>query len=432
MQTLTDSTRPISTHLRATISATQRFQPLQPWIDRLSLISTEAGQITFGVSDSSLAELFTDDLSDLLAEALATDIESPATVRVVPLVPSVLSSDPVNEKMTFDAFHDGVSNRLAVAAARAVADSPGTSYNPLFIRSDIGMGKSHLLHAIRNQLTARHPELRILLLSADSFCMQLHQAVQQNQLEAFRHTLTSADALLLDDLHLLSDQSTASNELLTSFNILHSTNRQLIVTSTRKPARLEGFPPSLLSRLQWGLVVEMEMPTSSMRRHYILSRSRDCGLALSDEVVDYLAGHTFGPLRELEGLLNTLRSHASLLDEAITLSLVRKLAGAASHQPSRPVVLSDVDEFIMERFSVTFEQLTSRSRARSIAYPRQIAMFLAHTHTTASLEEIGHHFGGRDHSTVKHGCEKIRALSETDPQVRGLVAQFRRQVSRTE
>ncbi len=417
---------PVADLLSPILTPPGAFEPLIPWLPHLSLLSQTEEEVLLAVTDPTLSDCFTPSLEALLEKALQ-QVFSPSLLVTVSrssaVAPRAFSPNP---NMRFHLFHTGPSNRLAFAAAKAVAAAPGTTYNPLFIHSALGLGKTHLLHALFHELHLSHPGIRVLAFPADQFVQLVQRASDTATLPALHRSLTDTDVFLLDDIHRFMDRPQAAAAFLDIFNHLHTHQGQIIVSADRAPSLMTGLPAPLVSRLQWGLVVHMDAPTPEMRQQFICEKSAAFSLSLADEIVAYLSTNTFGPIRELEGILNSLRGRATLLHESIDLSLVQEVVLSSVSRPNHTVTIPEIEAFICERFGLSRDDLFSKSRARSIAYPRQVAMFLAHTLTNASLEEIGRYFGGRDHSTVKHGCEKIKRLAQTDPQLRALISSFRR------
>ncbi|MBN2711005.1 MAG: chromosomal replication initiator protein DnaA [Planctomycetes bacterium] len=419
----------VSLKLKSVVSESSRFKPLSPWLNRLSVVSHNDESITFSLLDSSLNDLFTEDIKNLLQEAVHHNSEKKPFVKIDLFSTYSLKSQEPNSALHFDNLYVGGSNKLAIAAAKEVSVNPGT-YNPLFIHAGIGIGKTHILNAIANKIQETSPDKNILFLSAKYYLHNFMRAVECNNLAKFRDTILSSDILIIDDFHHFAEHKSCQMEFINIFNQLHNKNAQLVFSSLLEPSSIPFLSNELASRLQWGLVVEMDNPSANMRKSIIKSKSEQAGFEVPENAIEFIANNTFGPVRELEGLLNSLRSRAVLLNENIDISLVQKLLKTSSRRPSSTITLEQVEKFICAHFSISHEDMVSKTRMRSIAFPRQVAMFLAQTMTSASLEEIGRHFGGRDHSTVKHGAEKVREQMKNDSTLRALVADFRKTVNK--
>ncbi len=319
----------------------------------------------------------------------------------------------LNEHYTFEKFVVGPSNQLAHAAALAVCESPGRTYNPLFVYGSVGLGKSHLLQAICHASLPKYPAQRIAYLSCETFVNEFISAIQRNELPAFRARYRQLEFLFIDDIQFLSRAERSQEEFFHTFNDLYNAEKQIVVSSDQPPQEISGLQERLMSRFKSGLVARMDPPGYEMRVAILNRKAEVRQVAVPEEVIDYIATVITTNIRELDGAITKVVGYASLLKQPITLDLAR----AALQEPARPgpaVTVEDILHVVTARYNVRVSDLQSRKRTRSVVLPRQICMYLARSLTTLSLEEIGGYFGGRDHSTVLHAEAKIAASLEKD------------------
>lgn len=341
-------------------------------------------------------------------------------------------SPSLNPKYTFDNFVVGSGNQLAHAAAKAVADLPGSHYNPLFLYGGVGLGKTHLLHAIGIEAQRRQPGFRIISLSAEKFMNEYINSVRNNQMESFRKKYrTTCDMLLIDDIQFLGGKESTQQEFFHTFNELHNSHRQIVVTSDKIPKEIPGLDERLLSRFEWGLVADIQPPDFETRVAILRKKADRDKIYLSDEVAMYLAQNIQSNVRELEGALIRLNAFAALSSGRITLDLTKEVI--KNHL--RPEVDSDrsptgqrrsnvesIQKTVADFYQIELSALKSPRRLKSLAHPRQIAMYLCKKHLKLSYPELGHRFGGKDHTTVIHACRKIERLLESDPNLQNDIA----------
>lgn len=334
-------------------------------------------------------------------------------------VPRLASGQPLNHRYTFDTFVIGSGNRLAHAAALAVAEAPARAYNPLFLYGGVGLGKTHLMQAIAHRVLQRNPNTRVVYVSSETFTNEIINAIRDRSTIEFRNRYRSVDVLLVDDIQFLAGKETTQEEFFHTFNALHESGRQIVVSSDRPPKEIQTLEERLRSRFEWGLVSDIQPPDLETRIAILRKKAQLEQLTVPDDVVYYIAERVTSNIRELEGALIRLVAHASLADAPITLDLAQEtlkdLLPAA--QPAA-ITIQAIQEVVADHYGVTVRDLKLRSRARAVAFPRQVAMYLCRELTNASLPKIGEDFGGRDHTTVLHACEKIRAEAEVDPGLR--------------
>ncbi len=327
----------------------------------------------------------------------------------------------LNERYTFDRFVVGADNQLAAAAARAVADKPAKMYNPLFLYGGVGLGKTHLMHAIGHDVVARDPSSRVCYISSEQFMNELVGSIQQGTMSAFRSRYRQMDLLLVDDIHFLEGKERTQEEFFHTFNALYDAQRQIILTSDRPPKDIPGLENRLVSRFEWGLVVDVKPPDYETRMAILRKKAADDGLSIDDEVIEYIAHSCTASVRELEGAVIKLLAYSSLTHQEITPQLARTaLMGVFGRQREEGPVLSPerIRELVARRWRVRPEALSSKRRTKDLTVPRQVAMFLIKEALDTSLVRIGELFGGRDHSTVIHSIRKVEEEMERDPDFR--------------
>ena len=327
----------------------------------------------------------------------------------------------LDERLTFDRFVVAPSNRVAVNAARALAQ-PGTPrFSPLFIHSATGLGKTHLMHAIGHAFLAAQPEASVLFMSAERFMFEFVAALRARDTFAFKARLRAADLLMIDDLQFIAGKDSTQEEFFHTINEIMGAGRRLVISADRCPQALDGVEARILSRLGVGLVADIKAPDLDLRRAVLDRKLGDLDVAVPLEVLDLLAGRITGSLRELEGALNRVIAYAQLTGETIDLDFAVATLGDSLRGGQRRVTIDEIQKLVSAHFDLKPLDLVSARRARAVARPRQIAMYLAKRLTTRSLPEIGRKFGGRDHSTVIHAVRKIDQLRDTDRDIDGAV-----------
>src|SRR5580658_3238627 len=336
-----------------------------------------------------------------------------------------------NPKNTFDTFVVGENNNHAHAAAMAVASSPGKSYNPLFLFGGVGLGKTHLLHAIGQHVAASKKNSRVTYLSSEKFTNEYIDAIQNNQLVRFRRKYRQADVLLIDDVQFLAGKERIQEEFFHTFNALHEARKQIVLTCDRPAAEIQNLEHRLVSRFEWGLVTEMQPPDVETRMAILRKKGKAMGVELPDEIVNFLANRIRTNIRRLEGALIRVASFASLTGKKLTLQVVEGLLREVLHEEGRYTVNIDcIQKKVAEHFDIRLADMTSKRRPENIAFPRQIAMFLSRQMTESSLNTIGEAFGGRDHGTVLHACRLVKDRMEVDAHVRQAVMYLEKQLLR--
>ena len=330
----------------------------------------------------------------------------------------------LNPRYTFDNFVVGPCNRFAYAAAQGCAESPGTAYNPLFLHGNVGLGKTHLLQSLCFALLENWPDIRILFLSCESFVNHFINALENGDLQRFRNKYRNVDVLVVDDIHLLANKERTQEEFFHTFNTLYNSGRQIILSSDSPPKDIPTLQERLVSRFKWGLVTEIEPPCYETRMAILKRKSRERGHEIPDDVAALLAERIDTNIRELEGAVTKLLTFAELSGQAVTRELVRESLSELFEVRRGQPTLDDIITVVTRHFGVKLSELQSKKRTNAVAFPRQIAMYLARQVTRHSLEELGGFFGGRDHSTVVYAVDKIKRLSREDPSCRELLDQL--------
>jgi len=328
----------------------------------------------------------------------------------------------LNPNFTFDTFVEGKSNQLGRAASIQVAENPGKGYNPLLIYGGVGLGKTHLMHAIAWELQTRSPDLRVVYLSAEGFMYRFVQALRDKQMMDFKQLFRSVDVLMVDDVQFIAGKDSTQEEFFHTFNALVDQNKQIIISADRAPGEIKRLEERIKSRLQSGLVVDLH-PTDYELRLGVLQtkvaayRAENDDLVMSDGVLEFLALRISTNVRVLEGALTRLFAFASLVGREITLELAQDCLADVLRASDRKITIEEIQRKVSEHYNIRFSDLIGPRRMRNMARPRQIAMYLAKQLTSRSLPEIGRRFGGRDHTTVMHGVRKIEELKAIDSQI---------------
>ncbi len=324
-------------------------------------------------------------------------------------------SAPLDPKFTFDNFIVGKPNELAYAAAQRVAESEVVSFNPLFLYGGVGLGKTHLMHAVAWAIKKRSPKKNVVYLTAEKFMYQFIKALRFKNIMSFKEQFRSVDVLMIDDVQFIIGKDNTQEEFFHTFNTLVDKKRQIIISADKSPADLEGLEDRLKSRLGWGLVADIHPLTYELRLGILQSKAEQKQLTLSPEVLEFLANKITNNVREMEGALNRLAVHGSLHQSEITVEMVKDVLKDLLRTNSRKITIDEIQKKVTEHYNIRLSDMHSPRRSRSIARPRQVAMYLAKSITTRSLPEIGRKFGGRDHTTVIHAIKTIEEIMVNDP-----------------
>ncbi len=333
-----------------------------------------------------------------------------------PAEPALLASR-LNPAFTFASFVEGKSNQLARAAASQVGENPGKSYNPLFIYGGVGLGKTHLMHAVGNEIIARRPGARVAYVHSERFVGDMVKGLQHNRISEFKRSYRSLDALLIDDIQFFAGKDRSQEEFFHTFNALLEGQRQIVLTCDRYPKEVTGLEERLKSRFGWGLTVAIEPPELETSVAILMSKAAAEGVMLPEEVAFFIAKRIRSNVRELEGALRRVIANSRFTGRAINLDFAKEALRDLLAMQERLVSIENIQKTVADYYKIRVADLLSKKRSRSIARPRQIAMALAKELTNHSLPEIGDAFGGRDHTTVLHGCRRVESLRDTEKRV---------------
>jgi len=357
-------------------------------------------------------------LEDVTAELAEADEPAVKTERTVQVEGALKHTSYLNRTFTFENFVEGKSNQLARAAAWQVADNPKHGYNPLFLYGGVGLGKTHLMHAVGNHLLKRNPNAKIVYLHSERFVADMVKALQLNAINEFKRFYRSVDALLIDDIQFFARKERSQEEFFHTFNALLEGGQQVILTSDRYPKEIDGLEERLKSRFGWGLTVAVEPPELETRVAILMKKADQAKVDLPHDAAFFIAQRIRSNVRELEGALKRVIAHAHFMGRDITIELIRESLKDLLALQDKLVSIDNIQRTAAEYYKIKIADLLSKRRSRSVARPRQVAMALSKELTNHSLPEIGDAFGGRDHTTVLHACRKIAELRESDADIR--------------
>jgi chromosomal replication initiator protein len=427
------------------------------WFAPLRAVSTDDNAITLEVANDFCEVWLKDNymglLQDVLAMACGRKLEvkfkvsnAPATIahaHAVPATAKTKHAEPAaekpgpngevvfNPKNTFESFVVGNNNNFAYAASLAVAQSPGKAYNPLFLYGGVGLGKTHLLHAVGQHVGATKKGAKVAYVSSEKFTNEFIDALQNNQLVKFRKKYRQTDVLLIDDIQFLAGKERIQEEFFHTFNALHEAHKQIVLTCDRPASEIQGLEHRLVSRFEWGLVTDLQPPDVEMRLAILKKKAEALGVKLPDEILNFLAHRIRSNIRRLEGALIRVASFASLTGQKLNPEVVEGLLREVLHEEGRFTINMEViQKKVAEHFDIRLADMTSKRRPENIAFPRQIAMYLSRQLTENSLSAIGEAFGGRDHGTVLHACRLVKDRMEVDANVRQVVNYLEKQLMR--
>ncbi|MGA0402656.1 MAG: chromosomal replication initiator protein DnaA [Flavobacteriaceae bacterium] len=338
---------------------------------------------------------------------------------IIPGIRNIKIDSQLNTSYSFDSFLEGESNRLARSAGQAVANKPGgTSFNPLLIFGNVGLGKTHLLHAIGVDVKEKHPDKTVLYISAEKFTQQYIESVKNNTRNDFIHFYQLIDTLLIDDVQFLAGKSGTQDVFFHIFNHLHQNGKQVVLSSDKAPVDMQDIEQRLLSRFKWGLSAELQQPDYQTRVAILRNKLYLDGMTLPEDIIDYIAQNIKSNIRELEGAIISLIAQASFNKKEITVELAQKVVDKFVKNTKKEVSIDYIQKMVADYFEMDLDTLQSKTRKRHIVQARQLAMYFAKKYTKASLASIGSQIGKRDHATVLHACRTVENLADTDKQFR--------------
>lgn len=336
----------------------------------------------------------------------------------------------LNTRYTFQNFITGEGNQLARAAAGAISDNPGgTSFNPFFVYGGVGLGKTHLIQAIGNEIVNKFPDKRVIYLSTDIFTVEFVESIQSNRVNDFSNFYRGMDVLIIDDIQFLIGKEKTQDLFFHIFNTLHQSRKQIILSSDKPPKNLKGLDERLISRFQWGLTADIQPPELETRIAILRKKAEAYGMNVSGEILEYIASNITSNIRELEGCLIKILANASLSSKEITFELVKKTVNEiATDRKRNNINIDSITKVVCDHFNIAENKIRDKTRKKEIVQARQLAMYLSKEMTNASLKTIGLHFGGRDHSTVIHACTSIESLKENNKSLREMIEDLKNQI----
>jgi chromosomal replication initiator protein len=415
------------------------------WFRQTSLLGDSGNTITIRVADPMVVDWLTKHYAGVIGEALAEVGRKGAELKFVPdgseleaagpdpSVTETISSDVIpaapsagdvaglSPRYSFEAFIVGASNQFAHAACRAVAEAPSRSYNPLFLYGGVGLGKTHLMHAIGHYVLTHSPGLKLTYISAERFMNEVINAIRYDRILEFRERYRGVDVLLVDDIQFIVGKERTQTEFFHTFNALHDAQKQIVISSDQPPHQMTELEERLRSRFEWGLIADIQPPDLETKIAILKRKAEAEGVPLPDDVALYIAGRIKSNIRELEGSLIRLLAYASLTGHELSMSLAQEVLRDVLRNDQRAVTIDGIQKFVADYYKLKLADLKSRNNSKSVAMPRQVAMYLCKSLTNASLPEIGKSFGGKHHSTVIHSIRKVEELRQSDSAFNSLI-----------
>jgi chromosomal replication initiator protein len=430
----------ILTHVQAKVNRHSFYT----WFKPTAFVADDGRMLTVRVPNTLFKDWITKHYSGVIFEALnevrrpdagvnfiaspMVDAEAPVppppetTAETIP--PPTTSVAGLNPRYTFDSFIVGSSNQFAHAACRAVAEAPSRSYNPLFIYGGVGLGKTHLMHAVGHYVLQHDPNLVLTYISSERFMNEMINAVRYDRLIDFRERYRTVDVLLVDDVQFLAGKEGTQNEFFHTFNALYDSQKQIVLSSDCPPHEIEQLEERLRSRFEWGLIADIQSPDLETKVAILKKKAEAESVPLPDAVAIYIAGRIKSNIRELEGSLIRLIAYASLTGRELSIELAQEVLRNVIDHEEKAVTIDSIQKFVSDYYQLKLADLKSRNNSKSVAMPRQVAMYLCKSLTHASLPEIGRSFGGKHHSTVIHSIKKVEALRKQDLSFNTLLNSF--------
>jgi chromosomal replication initiator protein len=405
------------------------------WFEKLTVLRLNGGSLGIGCPDEAVVRFLRDNCKTSFTRAAQQITGHLVTVEFRVDRHEESAAKPPSPELrlhpdyTFDNFVVGPSNRLAHASCVAVSQSLGSTYNPLFIYGSSGLGKTHLLHAVCYEARHKSDRMIIQFLSCEEFVNRFIRAIQEGNLPGFQSQFRTVDALVIDDVQFLREREQSQEEFFHTFNALYNNGKQIILSADSPPGEIASLEDRLISRFNWGLVARIDPPSYETRVAIVQKKAHLRGLSISDEIAEYVARKVRANIRELEGALTTLYALATTTGKQVSLELAQRALEGEIKLPARHISITDIIEVVTRHFDVRLADLQSKKRSQSITEPRQICMYLARNLTKHSLEEIGGHLGGRDHTTVMHACNKIAKVERSDPEMHALLGELTKRVT---
>lgn len=427
-------------------------QHFATWIKPIRLVSIDKDLVRLEVPNRFFLTWIRDNYADQLQETLSTigaisyrlqiDIASstgetsesaettgqPSAAVETPRTSSVqkhATAYNLNRKYTFEEFVSGSSNQFAYAAARAVANNPATTYNPLFIYGGVGLGKTHLVNAVGNAILQKNPDMRVCYYTSEKFMNELINSLRYAKMDEFRNKFRSMDVLLIDDVQFIAGKERTQEEFFHTFNSLYESHKQIVVTSDKFPKEIPGLEERLRSRFEWGLIADIQPPDIETKQAILKIKAEQNGIQLPEDVALFLANSVTSNVRELEGYLIRIGAYASLTATPISLQMAKEVLKNILVEKRRELTVEEIQKMVASHYGIKISDLKSAKRLKALVLPRQVAMYLARQLTSSSYPEIGEKFGGKDHSTIIHAIKKIEQCMENDLQLNATVNSLR-------
>jgi chromosomal replication initiator protein len=422
--------------VRAMLRAEFGQRTFDSWLKPMELLGVEEGEATLALPTHFMADWIRNHFLDRLRALLTAQVPGVRSIRLVvqpaireratpaapvepqpiqPVAPADVVGLQLEERYSFDSFIIGKSNELAYNAARTVAEGGPMPFNPLFLHGTTGLGKTHLMHAIGWELRQRKPDAKVAYMSAEKFMVEFLAALRAKDTISFKQRLRSVDLLMIDDVQFIAGKDSTQEEFFHTMNEIISAGKRLVITADRSPQNLEGIQDRILSRLAWGLVADINPADYELRLNILMSKvERMPGAKVGGDVIEFLARRITSNVRELEGALNRVVAYATLVGKAVDLDFTRQVLADVLRAHEKKITIDEIQRKVADYYTVKLSDMMSARRAREVARPRQVAMYLAKKLTPRSLPEIGRRFGGRDHTTVMHAVKRIDELRAAD------------------
>ncbi|MSR77388.1 MAG: chromosomal replication initiator protein DnaA [Candidatus Omnitrophica bacterium] len=417
-------------------------QSFKTWFYPVEVVSVTDDRLCLGVPDNYFGQWLKTHYQEILANALdevvgrRLDINYQVLIKKetskAPLDPTARASQNLsttnpqnsqrslssfNHQYVFDNFVVGPGNRFAYAATLAVCEAPAKQYNPLFIYGSVGLGKTHLMQSLAQETLLRYPDFKVLYISSEKFTNQLISAIQTRSTSQFRNKYRNLDLLLIDDIHFIAEKESTQEEFFHTFNTLYDSHKQIVVSSDRPPKEIPGLEERLVSRFGWGLVTDIQAPDFETRVAILKKKMERETVVVPDDVLYFIANKIRSNIRELEGALIRVVAYCSLTRQELSLRLAQDVLKDSLREEERRITIDKIQRIVSDYFGLKVSDLRAKTRSRSVAHPRQVAMYLVRTLTHHSLPEIGEYFGGRDHTTVLHSYNKVKNDLVKDPRL---------------
>ena len=414
-------------------------QAFENWFTQTSLVSITEDSIVIEVPSNFFKDWIYDHYRDILNIAILKTLGKVLPVKFdIKEWAAKKTTEPANQaaplekpphkrpfylnpKYTFEGFVVGSSNRFAHAAALAIAEAPAKAYNPLFIYGGVGLGKTHLMQAACHYISEMHGDLKLFYTTSESFTNELINGIQSRTTQKFREKYRNVDVLLIDDIHFIAGKEATQEEFFHTFNALYDGHKQIVLSSDRAPKTIPGMEERLVSRFEWGLVTDVQLPDFETRIAILKKKAERNGTKLQDDILYFIAENVKTNIRELEGALIKLIAYSALENKKITLELAKDILKDIGAESAKKITIELIQKKVADYFDIKISDMKTKKRTRQVAYPRHVAMYLAREMTGLTLPEIGGYFGGRDHSTVIHACDKIGVDLKKNQNIKNLL-----------